>query len=209
MMAHFATYASLKTSIADWLNRGDLTDVIPHFIELAEARFNRDLRVRQMVKRSTAQLDEGYITLPGDWLEAKNIQINTSFGPRKLEYVTLEQADQLRLGAGDAAGDPHYFNITGSQLEIIPNPSGDPEIEMTYYAKIPALSSQNTSNWLLTSWPDMYLYGSLAHAAPYLKDDERVAVWAAFYDRALQEITDSDARAQYSGSVLKSRARVF
>lgn len=202
-------YSQLKASIGDWLNRGDLTSVIPDFIALAEARFNRDVRTRQMVKRATALLDAGYITLPPDWVEAKNIQINTSFGPRKLEYVTLEHADQLRLGAGDAAGDPHYFNITGSQLEIIPRPSGEPEVEMTYYARIPALSDSNTTNWLLTAWPDMYLYGALAHAAPYLKDDERVAVWAAFYDRALQEITDSDARAQYSGSVLKSRARVF
>lgn len=203
------SYAQLKSDIADWLNREDLTAKIPSFIRLAEARFNRDLRVRQMVKRAVSDLDAGYISLPSDWLEAKNIQINTASGPRKLEYVTLEQADDLRLKRGNTAGDPHYFNITGSQLEIIPSPGGEPEIEMTYYAKVPALSDENTSNWLLTTWYDMYLYGSLAHTAPYLKDDERVQTWAAFYDRALQEITDSDARAQYSGSVLKSRARVL
>jgi hypothetical protein len=203
------TYSQLKTDIADWLNRGDLTVQIPSFIRLAEARFQRDLRVRQMVKRSVADLEQGYITLPGDWLEAKNIQINSSRGPFKLEYVTLEAADDLRLRRGDTAGIPQYFNVTGNQLEVIPSPSGTPEIEMTYYARIPALSDANPSNWLLETWPDMYLYGSLAHSAPYLKDDERVATWAAFYDRALEEITDADARAQYSGSVLKSRARVL
>jgi hypothetical protein len=203
------SYSELKADIADWLNREDLTAKIPSFIRLAEARFNRDLRVRQMVKRAVSDLDAGFITLPTDWLEAKNIQINTSSGPRKLEYVTLEQADDLRLKRGDTAGVPNYFNITGSQLEIIPTPAGEPEIEMTYYAKVPALSDENASNWLLTTWYDMYLYGSLAHTAPYLKDDERVTTWAAFYDRALQEITDADQRAQYSGSVLKSRARSF
>jgi hypothetical protein len=202
-------YAELKTDIADWLNRADLTSRIPSFIRLAEARFNRDLRVRQMVKRSVATLEDGYITLPTDWLEAKNIQINYGYGPRKLEYVTLEQADDLRLKRGDVAGDPRYFNVTGNQLEIIPKPSDEAEIEMTYYGKITALSDENTSNWLLETWPDMYLYGSLAHTAPYLKDDERVSVWASFYDRALTEITDADASAQYSGSVLKSRARVL
>lgn len=202
-------YTDLKSSIADWLNREDLTSVIPSFIAMAEARFNRDLRVRQMIKRSTAELNEGFITLPGDWLEAKNIQINTSYGPRKLDYVTLEQADAIRYNSGDSPGEPLYFNITGSQMEIIPTPSGEPEVEMTYYRTVPALSDEDDTNWLLSAWPDMYLYGALAHAAPYLKDDERVATWVAFYDRALQEITGADARAQYSGSVLKSRARVL
>jgi len=202
-------YTQLKTDIADWLNRDDLTSRIPSFIRLAEARFNRDLRVRQMVKRAVSDLDAGFITLPSDWLEAKNIQINTGSGPRKLEYVTLEMADEIRAKRGDAAGVPHYFNVTGGQLEIIPGPTGNPEIEMTYYAKVPSLSDEAPSNWLLDTWPDMYLYGTLAHTAPYLKDDERVATWAAFYDRALEEITVSDERAQYSGSVLKSRARVL
>lgn len=203
------SYSALKTDIADWLNREDLTSRIPSFIRLAETRFNRDLRVRQMVKRSVADLEEGFITLPGDWLEAKNIQINTESGPRRLEYVTLEQADELRLKRGNSSGIAQYFNITGNQLEVVPTTSAEAEIEMTYYAKIDPLSDEEPSNWLLETWYDMYLYGSLAHTAPYLKDDERVATWAGFYDRALEEITGADQRAQYSGSVLKSRARSF
>jgi hypothetical protein len=202
-------YTELQSAVGDWLNREDLTAVIPTFISLAEARLNRDLRVRQMIKRAVAVLDDDYITLPADWLEARNVQINLSFGPRKLEYMTLEQADDFNGRRGAAAGVPMFFNVTGNQLEIVPRPSGEPEIELTYYAKIPALSNAVTSNWVLEQWPDMYLYGTLAHTAPYLKDDERLGVWADLYLKAVDEVVASDQRAQYSGSVLKARARAF
>jgi len=204
-----ANYSELRSTVADWLNRGDLTATIPSFIKLAEARFNRDLRVRQMIKRATTETDSGenYVTLPGDWLEARNIQTIEGGVPVALEYMTLEQADDYKRARASATGKSRYFNVTGNQLELIPEPPIGTPIEMTYYAKIPVLSDEAPSNWLLATWPDMYLYGTLAHTAPYLKDDERVAVWAAFYDRALAEIQLADEKAQYSGSVLKMRAR--
>lgn len=204
-----STYDELKATVADWLNRGDLAAVIPSFISLAEARFNRDLRVRQMIKRATAETDSGenYVTLPGDWLQARNIQIYEGSIPIALEYMTLEQADDYKRQRGSVSGSARYFNVTGNQLEIVPEPPAGTSIEMAYYEKIPALSESSQSNWLLSTWPDMYLYGTLAHTAPYLKDDERIAVWAALYDRGLEEIRLADERAQYSGSSLKMRAR--
>lgn len=206
-----STYAELQASIADWLNRvgsPEIAERAPDFIAMAEARFNRDpdLRVRQMVKRATAPLEGGFITLPADWLQAKNIQLNVGGKPLRLEYVTLEQADDIRA---DTATDPtpRFFNITGNQLEVVPTISGSAEIEMTYYAKVPALSASNTTNWLLSLWPDLYLYGALVHSAPYLRDEERVATWAGFYDRAMSEVKLSDERAVFSGSTLKTRTR--
>jgi hypothetical protein len=88
-------------------------------------------------------------------------------------------------------------------------PEDGTEIELTYYAEIPALSDSSTTNWLLTRWPDLYLYGSLMHAAPYLKEDERVTVWAGLHDRALEEIRMEDHKAQWSGSTLKIRSRAL
>lgn len=205
-----STYAELQSSIADWLNRvgsPELADRAPDFIALAEARHNRELRVRQMVKRSTSTLDAGYITLPGDWLEAKNIQLNVGGRPVKLVYVTPEQADEVRA---DYAFDnsTRFFTIVGNQLEVVSTISGSAQIEMTYYAKVPALSGTNASNWLLTLWPDLYLYGALVHSAPYLRDDERISTWAGLYDRAKAEIDQADERAVHSGSRLKTRAKL-
>jgi hypothetical protein len=72
------TFAGLKTTIADYLNRDDLTAIIPTFITLAEAKLNRKLRVRQMLKRATASVDSQYFAYPADWLQAKEFQLNTN-----------------------------------------------------------------------------------------------------------------------------------
>lgn len=205
-----STYTQLTESIADWLNRVGSPEVAaraPDFVALAEARFNRDLRVRQMVKRATAPLEAGFITLPGDWLEAKNVQLNIGGRPYKLEFVTLEQADDIRANPAMDGVRPRFYNITGNQLEVVPTVDGSAEIEMTYYGKIAALGPSQADNWLLQQWPDLYLYGSLVHSAPYLRDDERITTWATLYDRALGEIGLADERATHSGSVLKTRTR--
>jgi hypothetical protein len=203
------TYTELKADIADWLNRDDLTARIPSFIKLAEARFNRDLRVRQMVKRATSETDSGenYVTLPGDWLEARSIKANVNGQLVALQYLTIEGTDAFLRRRAFEPGQASFFNITGNRLEIIPTPPDGTTVEMVYYAKIPALSDESASNWLLETWPDMYLYGTLAHTAPYLKDDERIATWASLYDRGLDEIKLADDRAQHASFNLRMRAK--
>lgn len=196
-------YAELQTAIADTLMRGDLTTVIPRFIEHAESEFNRRLRVRQMIARSTAPLSgEDHIPLPPGWLEARNIQMNGD-PRRRLEYVTLDRADMLRQQ--QVEGPVSFYTISGSQIEFIPTPpaSGD-VVEMTYYEKIPALSGGATTNWLLDSWSDLYLYESLKHSAPYLKDDQRT-VFAELAAGILEQVRLADTQAQFSGAPLKIR----
>ena len=62
-MPAFTSYANLKTNIASYLARTDLTEQIPMFISLAEKRLNRDLRLRQMLQQSTFSLTSGYTIL--------------------------------------------------------------------------------------------------------------------------------------------------
>lgn len=205
-----STYSELKSAIADELNRSDLTAVIPNFISLAEARLNRDLRVRQMIKRSNANTVAGsrYLAIPPDWQQAKNLQITASGRTQQLEYMTLDFSDYYNATQGGATGIPKYYNFTGGEIELIPTPNGVYSVEMAYYGKVTPLSDTTTTNWLLTQWPDIYLYGALIHSAPYLKEDERIDVWSTIYDRLTNEVNASDERAQYSGSILKARTRI-
>jgi hypothetical protein len=198
------TYDELKAAIADWLDRADLAPVIPQFVALAEAQFNRVLRVRQMIKRATASIESHFTPLPGDFLEAANVQSNTAPG-RPLQVMSMEVADRLR--ADTPNGVPTNFTIVGDTLELVPVPSAPSTIEMTYYARIPALSATTQSNWLLLSSPDLYLYAALLQTAPYLRDDERVTVWAALYESRLDEMRVADERAAFGGSVLIARPR--
>lgn len=195
------TFAGLKTTIADYLNRDDLTSIIPSFITLAEAKFNRKLRTRQMVKRANGQIETAFFSYPADWLQAKEFQLNTSPIVR-LEFVTEAYGDKLKAERYVSTGQPAYYTITGTQLEFIPTPDSTYSAELTYYAKIPALSDENTSNWLLSYAPDLYLYGALLEAAPYLKDDERLGVWGQMYNGSITDIEVADQRASVSSTPL-------
>lgn len=195
------TFAGLKATIADYLNRDDLTAIIPSFITIAEAKFNRKLRTRQMIKRAEGQIESAFFAYPSDWLQAKEFQLNTNPIVR-LQFVTEAYGDELKANRYVSIGQPAYYTITGTQLEFIPAPDSTYSAELTYYAKIPALSDANTSNWLLAYAPDLYLYGALLEAAPYLKDDERLAVWSQMYISSLGDIEVADQRASVSSTPL-------
>ena len=200
------TFSELKTTIADYLNRDDLTSIIPSFISIAEAKFNRKLRVRQMVKRATATLDTAFFAFPSDFLQAKEFQLNTN-PITYLEFVTEKQGDLMRQDAIIASGKPKYYTIVGTQLEVIATPDSEYTGELTYYGKIPALSDSNTSNWLLAYAPDLYLYGALVEATPYLKDDERLATWSTLYTNSLGDIEVADQRASVSSTpIVRARS---
>lgn len=200
------TFSGLKTTIADYLNRDDLTSVIPSFITLAEAKFNRKLRVRQMVKRANATLDTQYFAFPSDFLQAKELQLNTN-PITYLQYVTQNQGDYASQNNYITVGKPQFYTIIGTQIEVIPTPDTSYTGELTYYGKIPALSDSNTSNWLLAYAPDLYLYGALVEATPYLKDDERLATWSQLYTNSLGDIEIADQRASVASTpIVRARS---
>jgi hypothetical protein len=201
------TYAELRSAVADWLNRDDLTSVIPNFISLAEAQFNRTIRHRKMVVRADATLDTPYFAVPADWLE--NIRFELLTNPvTPLLYITPEQANEESMKYS-AVGQPIMFTMVGQQFQVIPEPDGSYDSQLTYYGKIPALSDSNTTNWLLTESPDIYLYGTLVQSAPYLKEDERLGVWSALYQRLSDDMRLADERARIGSSKLKPRIRTF
>jgi len=201
-------YAQLQSNIADFLNRTDLAAAIPTFIGLAEAQMERALRVRQMIERSTFQVSAEYTTLPSGFLENKTLKITSSRPIQPVEFVTFEQMDSAEQANASANGIPKYFTVVGNQIRVHPNPDATYDAELTYFAQLPKLSNSNTSNWLLESSPDAYLYGALMQSSPYLKDDERVAVWGTLYNTAVEAIKLADQNASASGLV-KSRVRPF
>ena len=201
-------YTQLKSSIADFLNRDDLTAVIPTFIALAESQINRDLRHWQMEKRSSGQQSPGdaYMQLPADWVETIRFHITDS-GTKTLDLASMATMADLRTSNEDEAGTPKYYSHVDGQIELYPTPSGTTNVELLYYGKIDALSDSNTTNWLLTEAPDVYLYGALVHSAPYLAEDERVGVWAQMYSASLAQLNKASEDAKYSGSGLRMKIK--
>ena len=202
------TYAELKTSIGDWLNRSDLTSVIPDFISLAEAQVERTLRTRQMIVRANASFDAQYGAVPADFLEVKSLKLTSTNPQTPLSFLSIDALDN-EMTKHTASGRPKFFGIVGGQFRIVPTPDSNYTTELTYYAKLSKLSNSNTTNWLLTSNPDIYLYGALLQAAPYLQDDARIQTWATLYERALNDSQTADDRGASSGGALLTRAKTF
>ena len=198
-------YSDLKTSIADWLNRSDLTATIPDFITLAESGFNKEIRSRKMIKRATATIDSQYSAVPADWLQTVDFVIEAN-PVVTLEFITNEKLDKLRE-TYTSSGTPKFYTIVGQELEVLPVPdSATLTGEITYYSKIPNLTDVNPTNWLMNSSPDIYLYGSLLQSAPYLVDDSRIPVWASMYQKLVKDLEIADQKARVGDSTLKMKA---
>ena len=203
-----STFTELKDAIADWLDRSDLTARIPDFIALAEARINRELRIRPMEVRSTmyATVDQQYFNLPGGYIQMRNIQLNTN-PTTPLEYITPEMLD--RLYGSSTTGKPRAYTLIGDEIQLAPIPDSAYTLEMAFYEKFTALgdgtSGTVTSNWLTKNAPDILLYGALMEAEPFIKNDERVAVWLNGYGNAIDKLQKADQRDRHSGSAMRVR----
>lgn len=191
------TYATLVTAVTEWLAREQDTTLvarIPDFITLAEAKFNRVLLHPRMEVRATTTCDTSddepeFVSLPSDFQSMRRVRLSGVVGKPVLDFLSQTQIEEYRYGRDNVAGQPFYFSIVGDELELAPTPNEDFELEMVYRANIPALTASNTSNWLLTLAPDLYLYSTLLESAPYIKEDGRIAVWAGGVSAALDQLT--------------------
>ena len=202
------TYAELKATIADFLNRDDVAAISDTFISNAEDDLNLQLRHWRQEKRSTAEIDTQYSAIPADMLEVIRFYI-TSGDTRPLELISQSEMLDRKFRNLNTSGQPAYYALTAGELEVYPVPDGTYTSELYYYSRIPALSDSNTSNWVLDYYSSAYLYGSLIHSAPYLKDDARIQVWAALYQRTIDAINTESEKAKYGGSGRRMKIRAY
>lgn len=196
-------YSELQTAIANWLHRDDLTSKIKDFIALAESRMNGDLSAREMESRTTVttMASNAYVSMPSDLLEIRRMALQTN-PTRVLKYATPDEIQQ-DFGYSDVTGQPVVFSVIGTQIQLAPIPDDAYNIELSYCQRIPALSDSNTTNWLLTLYPDAYLYAALCEAQPYIVNDARVATFEQRYRTAVENINAID---WYTGSTMRVRA---
>ena len=199
-----STYAELKTSIANFLARDDLTDQIPNFIQLAEGRMNRELETREQQKRVTATLTSGdeYIALPTDLREIREVKLNTS-PITVLDYYSPVGLDQS-FGT-TSQGKPSGYSVVGKELKLRPVPDSSYVAEIIYIGNLNSLSDSATTT-LFTRSPDLYLYGSLAEAYTYLLDEQRASVYDSKFTRALEEVKVDEQRSQYGSGSLQIKS---
>lgn len=195
-------YAGLRDTIAKYLARTDLTDMIPGFIRLAEVRLRRELRIRQMLKSATTTTTGGdpTVALPTDFLELRNLFVQTN-PIRDLQYVTPSVFS--RNGRVTESGLPVFYTIIASEFKFAPAPDSNYTLEILYYASPSFLTDTNPSNVFMAICPDLLLYGALVEAEPYLMNDARIQLWAGMYDRGVAALNAADDASEHSGVPLR------
>jgi hypothetical protein len=198
------TYSGLVSSVGSWLNRSDLGTRIPDFIALLEARLNRLLRVPDM-EQTTELVAAAEIDLPADFLSVRALYLDAD--PRsELEPVSL---GTLRTKyACQTTGRPECYAISGSSIILGPAPDDDYALQLTYFAAIDGLASDNETNWLIANHPDVYLYGTLTMAEAFIWDDPRIGLWKAALDEALDELMAHGRKKHYGAAPLRLRSSV-
>ena len=199
-----STYSDIKTSVASYLNRSDLTSTIPDFIALTENRLDRELRARvNMIRvQTTTAADTAFYDLPSDLIELRNVTYETSnSNSHALSYLSPESGSREYGTTG--SGAPRAYTNLGKNIEIFPTPDGAYTLGLNYFKKLVPLSDSVTTNDILAAFPDLYLFGSCLEGAIYLNDSEQTARFMQIYKGALTEAKAAEDAARFSGTVMQ------
>ncbi|HEX7019009.1 MAG TPA: hypothetical protein VF159_03295 [Gemmatimonadaceae bacterium] len=209
-MAAFDSYSDLQDTVVRFAARegdADFEAAVPAFIALAEATIRR--RVRRKRVRKMVQFTQAAVQLPQECGELTSVRLVTGIrgqdGPLKIG--TPEQLAEMRTVLS-SAGVPRFGAVVGSELLLAPAPDDAYDAELVFFEKLVPLSDANPTNLYLSESPDLYLYGALTHSAPFLEHDERMPMWRAVFDAAVEELNLQREREEYSAGLRPARLPV-
>lgn len=202
-------YANLKAAVMNWSHRQDVGSFVDDFITLAENEFyhnaNSPLRVRYMEALDTGacSTSDRFLALPTDYLEQRRLDITLNTERKPIKFVTPNQMNIETLG-----GNPTYFTVT-TRIEFNRQPDQAYVTNLQYYKKLTALDSTNTTNDILTYYPNIYLYGSLWALFQWARNDEEEAKFYNKFMNAIEGANDSSERGRYGASPSMRLRRPF
>lgn len=195
-------YDDLVTAVGNDLNRNDLDSLIPSFIARAESDINAVLAkkpVWKMIETATISSSSQSVALPTNYMDAVSLECTDSsntwtlgrlraadlnnatfYNNRALPYRTVYRTDK-----------PVQYAVTGGSFWLTPAPQEALDFTLRYYAKLDALSSSSTSNWMLESHENVYLFATVAHAAKHIRDDEYMQMNFDLFDTAITNALES------------------
>lgn len=197
-----STYSELQATVANYLNRDDLTTLIPTFITLTENRLNRELRVRANMVRATTTTTAGqaFYDLPTDLIELRNITYDNNSQSHALRYLSPESVS--REYGTVLSGQPRAYTNLGNDLKLTPVPDAAYTISINYYSQLRSLGDSVPTNDVLTEYPSLYLYGSCLEGAIYLNDTDQTNRFGSVFQKALDDVQRAEEAARYSGTVM-------
>lgn len=179
------TYTELQTAIKNWTQRADLDSRLPEFVAMVEAKFNRELRlIDQETKSATFTIGGEYVAQPVDFL-----QVKTFYGNNPKVNLVYYADDLLTSVHASSNGTPQNYTISGGNFRFGPYPSSTGTVVATlvYAAKVPTLTATST-NWVLASHPDVYLYGCLLETAIFARDGDSIKTFGDLFVQSIDRL---------------------
>lgn len=196
------SYTALQASVADWLNRTDLTSQITDFITLAEAEMKRKIR-KWTVYNPSFSITTARQSAPTDLSVLRSIRLVTGFPSldKPLRLCTIEMLNERKARSAGVQYRPDSVAVVDGYFYFAPEPDQTYTAELFYFSTLTPLSGSVASNSVLVEAPDAYLYGALAAAEPYLEHDERVGTWKSKFDAAIDQLNAKREEDEYTASV--------
>jgi len=194
--AQTMTYDSLVEDIQQYLERTDDATIaqIPRFIMLAEQVIASQIKFlgNLTVNTSNMVIGTAIIDKPARWHKtvSMNVTVSSSRQPiflRKYEYLREYAPNPSVQGTPKFYADYDYTHWL-----VAPTPDTAYDFEVLYYERVQPLDSSNQTNWFTIYAPQAMLYGSLLQAMPFLKNDERMAMWQQQYDLIINTLKQED-----------------
>jgi hypothetical protein len=204
-------YGELRDAAASWMARSDLTNQIPDFIEGARAMiyhggyfdgegYNDPLRIREMLTAADLTPSSGSAALPNDFLEARRLYEDAS-EPFQLYYIPPE--DFYVRNASNDPGISGFYTIEGSTIRF--SPKAQNRIKLLYYALPAVMSADADTDPVLTKFPFIYLYSTIAEGFDYVMDHQRAGVYRSKAAALINARNKDDRTTESSGSILQMR----
>ncbi|KKK61088.1 hypothetical protein LCGC14_3017840 [marine sediment metagenome] len=198
------TNAELKTAIANWLERDDLTSRIPEFISLTEDNIGRELRVRAMETSVNLTVSSQETALPTGFVQQRRLYRDNDAS--RLEFFPPE--DFWIRNAKSETGTPKLYTIEGDNLVVGPSPDVSQTFKLLYFKKFTALSDDSDTNWIFTNARGLYLFGTLIELSMYHEDEVGAIKWSVRWDNLLEKVHTANVKDRFPLGSLQMRSDV-
>lgn len=210
-MSYVMTYDSLLEDVRRYLERGftaesDLIvyEQLPRLITIAQRRIARELKIQGFIRPVQTNLQTGVAVYakPDRWRDTISMTVDGKpIFARSYEYLRSYWPDEAETGTVQ-----FYADYDFQHWLLAPTPSAPGVLEIVYYEQPALLGDDLQTNWLTEYAPDLLLYATLLEATPFLKNDERIQVWQALYDRAAQALNGEDLKRITDRSAVRNEA---
>lgn len=178
-------YGTLKAAVARRAVRSDLTNDIPDFIRSAHDRI-----VMDVVIGADLTLNAQTVAVPEGFRDPVSLWLNN----RPWIQVTEASTQQIQASTVQGYGRPTLFAVSGSNLTLFPSPEGSWAARLLYSIGRDFFDDDDSTNVILTRYPNLYLYGAMADLSRQTFDNEAVARWEPLFFGEIERVNAAETR---------------